>query len=160
MERLLYKRYGIGVVFLILAIVCIIFGIKNSIAEKEYAPSYVNAAAVITEKMQFPEGLESFADIVYTDMSDIERSGRIEYYGSANVGDTIEIQISANNPKLVWVADSTAEADKQAEKTARQKRYAVIETVVGVIMLALGFFLVIRRQKSEKASAETASPTA
>lgn len=158
MERLLYKRYGIGAVFLILSVVFIVFGIKNAAAEKEYAPSYVNAAAVITEKMPFPEGLESFADVVYTDMSGAEHSVRIEYYGSADVGDTIEIQISANNPELAWAADGTDESGEQAEKTARQKRYAVIEIIAGVIMLALGIFLLIRRRNSEKASAETVSP--
>lgn len=33
MERLLYKRYGIGAVFLILAIAFISFGIKNAVTD-------------------------------------------------------------------------------------------------------------------------------
>ena len=157
MERLLYKRYGIGAVFLILAIVCIVFGIKNAGENKESEPYYTTVTAVITEKyVSSVAELDSFADVTYTDLSGIERSGRIAYNGSATIGDTIEIEMSTRNPAVIGFADAGDE-QRQTEENSKNKLYAVIEIVGGAVMLVLGIFLIIRRLKSEKAPANTAA---
>lgn len=159
MERLLYKRYGISVVFLSLAIIFIVFGIKNAGGNKENKPYYTTVNAVITEKhMSGVDGLDSFADVVYTDMSGIERSGRIEYNGPADVGDTIEIDMSTHNPAVIGFANAEAE-QRQESEISKNKRYAVIEIVGGIIMATAGIFLIMLREKSKKeAQIEAAKP--
>ena len=160
MERALYKRYGIGVVFIMLAVVCIVFGIKNAGKSEIGEPYYTTVTAVITEKYpsHAPE-LESFADVTYTDLSGIERSGRIEYNGSAKVGDTIEIEMSTHNPKLIGFATPEAQ-QRQTEEMAANRRnsviYAVIEIVGGALSFVLGVFLVIRRIKRQQAEQQAA----
>lgn len=143
-------------VFLAFAAVFIVFGMKNSSAGEEAEPYYTSVTAVITEKYPSPaEDLDSFADVIYTDLSGIERKGRIEYNGSANVGDTIQIDMSTHNPAVIGFASPETEQRQNTEKS-QNKFYAEIEIIAGILMLALGIFLLIRRQKSRQDHVETA----
>lgn len=155
MERSLYKRYGIGVVFIMLAVVCIVFGIKNAGKSEVSEPYYTTVAAVITEKYPSPAPeLEAFADVTYTDLSGIERSGRIEYNGSAKVGDTIEIEMSTHNPKIIGFANSEAQ-QRQTEEKSQNKLYAAAEIIGGVILFVAGILLVRRKIKCERAELQS-----
>lgn len=158
MNRLLYKRYGVGAVFVILAFAFIVFGVKNAGKTQENEPYYTTVSAVITEKYTSPiEDMESFADVTYTDLSGIERSGRIEYSGSANVGDTIEIEMSTHNPTVISFANPVA-AERQNAEISKNKRYAVIEIAVGAFLFVTGIFLIVRRIRQTQAPDETVVP--
>lgn len=150
MESLLYKRYGIGAVFVMLAAVFIVFGIKGVGKSEESEPYYTVVNAVITEKYASPaEGLDSFADVTYTDLSGTERNGRIEYSGPAEVGDTIEINMSTHNPAVIGFANAEAER-RQALEKSDNKLYAVIEIIVGILAAVFGILLIIRRENVKK----------
>lgn len=155
--RHLYKSFGIGAVLIVLSAVFLVYGIQNAGKSEENQPYYTSVNALITDKEVFPDGLDSFADVTYTDLSGIERSGRIVYNGSANVGDTIQIDMSTHNPAVIGFADEEAEQRQNTEKS-KNKLYAEIEIIAGILMLALGIFLIIRRQRSRQATAETAVP--
>lgn len=153
MERALYKRYGIGAVLVILAAVCIFFGIKAAGRTDETEQYYTTVNAVITEKyVSYTSELDSFADVKYTDLSGIVRSGKIVYNGTATIGDTIEIQMSTHNPAVIGFDDPNGE-DMQTKEIAKNKLYAVIEIAAGVLLFAVGIILIIGRIKSEKAAA-------
>ncbi|MDE7303863.1 MAG: DUF1963 domain-containing protein [Oscillospiraceae bacterium] len=150
MLKALYKRYGIGVVFLAFAIVFIVFGIKNTDKNNESKPYYTTVNAVITEKHVSPaEEPDSFADVAYTDLSGVERRGRIAYNGPADVGDTIEIDMSTHNPAVIGFANAETEQRQRSEIT-KNKRYSAVEIVVGTIMAAVGIFLLMLHANSEK----------
>lgn len=155
--RHLYKSFGIGAVLIVLSAVFLMYGIQNAGKSEEVQPYYTSVNALITDKEVFPDGLDSFADVTYTDLSGIERSGRIVYNGSANVGDTIQIDMSTHNPAVIGFADEEAEQRQNTEKS-KNKLYAEIEIIAGILMLALGIFLIICRQRSRQATAETAVP--
>lgn len=153
MERALYKRYGIGAVLVILAAVCIFFGIKNAGRTDASEQYYTTVNAVITEKyVSYTSELDSFADVKYTDLSGVERSGKIVYNGAATIGDTIEIQMSTRNPAVIGFADSDGE-DMQTKEIAKNKLYAAAEIGGGVLLFAVGIVLIIRKIKSEKVPA-------
>lgn len=145
---------------IVISIVFFTFGIKNA-ADKSVPESYYTTVnAVIIEKYQSPIAeLESFADVSYTDLSGIERTGRIEYNGSANVGDVIQIDMSTHNPELIGFATPEAATRQTAEKS-QNKRYAAIEIAVGVLLFAPGIFLTVRRMKARQVPEETAVPPA
>ena len=150
MLKALYKRYGIGVVFLAFAIVFIVFGIKNTDKNNESKPYYTTVSAVITEKHVSPaKELDSFADVAYTDLSGVERRGRIAYSGPADVGDTIEINMSTHNPAVIGFANAETEQRQRSEIT-KNKHYSAVEIVVGTIMAAVGIFLLMLHANSEK----------
>lgn len=155
--RHLYKSFGIGAVLIVLSVVFLVYGIQNAEKNEETQPYYTAVNAVITDKEVFPDGLDSFAEVTYTDLSGIERSGRIIYNGSANVGDAIQIDMSTHNPAVIGFASPEAEQRQNTEKS-QNKLYAEIEIIAGILMLALGIFLIIRRQSPRHASAETAAP--
>lgn len=155
--RHLYKSFGIGAVLIVLSVVFLVYGIQNAEKNEETQPYYTAVNAVITDKEVFPDGLDSFAEVTYTDLSGIERSGRIIYNGSANVGDAIQIDMSTHNPAVIGFASPEAEQRQNTEKS-QNKLYAEIEIIAGILMLALGIFLIIRRQSPRQASAETAAP--
>lgn len=155
--RHLYKSFGIGAVLIVLSVVFLVYGIQNAEKNEETQPYYTAVNAVITDKEVFPDGLDSFAEVTYTDLSGIERSGRIVYNGSANVGDTIQIDMSTHNPAVIGFASPEAEKRQNTEKS-KNKLYAAIEIIAGILMLALGIFLIVRRQRSRQATAETSVP--
>lgn len=155
--RHLYKSFGIGAVLIVLSVVFLVYGIQNAEKNEETQPYYTAVNAVITDKEVFPDGLDSFAEVTYTDLSGIERSGRIIYNGSANVGDAIQIDMSTHNPAVIGFASPEAEQRQNTEKS-QNKLYAEIEIIAGILMLALGIFFIIRRQSPRQAPAETAAP--
>lgn len=158
--RIFYRRRSLGPMLIVISIVFFTFGIKNA-ADKSVPESYYTTVnAVIIEKYQSPIAeLESFADVSYTDLSGIERTGRIEYNGSANVGDVIQIDMSTHNPELIGFATPEAATRQTAEKS-QNKRYAAIEIAVGVLLFALGIFLTVRRMKARRVPEETTVPPA
>lgn len=155
-----YRRRSLGSMLIVISIAFFTFGIKNMSKAEGNEPYYTTINAVITKKHTSPAAeLESFADVTYTDLSGVKRSGRIEYEGSAEVGDTIEINMSTHNPKIIGFASPEA-AERQTAEKSKNKRYAAIEIAVGVLLFALGIFLTVRRMKARQVPEETDVPPA
>lgn len=66
------------------------------------------------------------------------------------MGDTIEIEMSTHNPQIIGFANPEA-ARRQTEEKSRNKLYAAAEIIGGIILFALGAFLIVRRVKRDGA---------
>ena len=151
--RKLYKRFGIGIAFAAIGLICLVGGIVNIDKSAAVTPSYIQSVGTVTEVREVP-GISWVAYIDYTDQNGIDRQGIIEYDHEVTAGEKVVISINSYNPQII-AGETVNDVPAQSSKKTYAKT-ALIEIGSGIVLLAACCMLIVRRHRKNTAEEEAA----